>query len=101
MKTTLRIPTKEPYAYVEVELDGEELSPNGVKKLYDDLTSEMNSDTSSGKQTESKFLDFIISVIDSDFTKWGHVDDYAAMNDQQKAVVQSMKRFYKRLPKEE
>lgn len=91
MKTTLRIPCKEQYAYVEVELNEE--SSETIKKVYDELTSVMKEISS----PELVFCEYLVNLMDSNMQKWGTVEEYNSMNENQKKAIQSIKRYYKRL----
>lgn len=90
-KAVLRIPTKEQYAYIEVETTG---SPEQIKSEYDELTALMNNTIGVSEQS---FSEYIINLMNSELTKWGDVDYYQSLSQPQKNIVQSIKRFYKRL----
>lgn len=97
-KITFRIPTKEPYSYVEIEReDSSDLTPEEIKVAYDELTSIFQG---SEGIPEITFHEYLIKLANSDLTEWGDSDGYEAMNDSQKKVAQAFKRFYKRLPNE-
>lgn len=86
--TTLRIPTKHQYAFIEVQYEG-----NDIKGEYDRLYHEFNSEGTS----EYDFSQIVTTIVDSNFEKWGSTDDYAMLNDSQKKVIQSLKRYFKRI----
>lgn len=89
MKATLRIPTKEQYAYIEVEYEGTEQE---IKQKYDSLTSLIHE-----KEDSNTFYEYLIALADSNLTEWGNADNYASLTEKQKAVVQAIKRFSKRI----
>ena len=91
-KITLRIPTKEPYAYIEEVYEGE-----NIKGRYNELYSLMNEGQ---KVSETAFNDIIVKIADSDLTEWQMDADFyqTQLTDSQKKVIQSLKKFLKRLP---
>lgn len=92
-KLTLRVPTKDQYAFVEVETDFTVGTPEQVKEEYDKLYAVMN-----GKETPpNAFYSYLIALMDSNLATWGSADNYEALNDKQKEVVQSIKKFAKRI----
>jgi hypothetical protein len=100
---TLRIPTKDQYAYVEVELElpDRELSEEVgvVKRIYDGYIQTFQSEN---KYSESKFNEMVSKVLDSDLCEWQiTTEQYEDLTDSQKVVYQSMKKLKKRLAIEE
>jgi hypothetical protein len=89
MKATLRIPTKEQYAYIEVECEGTE---EEIKEKYDSLTRTVH-----GGEDHNSFYNYLIALADSNLAEWGNADNYASLSEKQKAVVQAIKRFSKRI----
>lgn len=85
--TTIRIPTKHAYAYVEIPYFG-----NDAKAEYDRLYHEFNGTGVS----EMDFCDRLIATIDSNLEEWGTADNYAELSDCQKFVYQALKRLSKR-----
>lgn len=90
IKATLRVPTKDPYAYIETVIDG---TPEHVIATYEDLTALVKS---GDKANHNDFYKFLQIIVDSDFKVWGSADDYQALNPAQQEVMQSLKRFTKR-----
>ena len=42
------------------------------------------------------FSDYLIDLFNSNLTEWGNADYYDALSEQQKNVIQAIKRYYKR-----
>jgi hypothetical protein len=82
---TLRVPTKEPYAYMEVQLD----SPDTTEafRIYKDLTGMVQKDSSLLEKEFNRVLDQYI---------WGTgtmtSEEYDAMSPGQQAIIQTIKR---------
>lgn len=93
MKTTLRIPTKDQYAFIEVETD-QNNTPAEIKSIYDGLISAFQDPDGVSNQD---FCLYLQAIIDSDLNKWGDVESYNMLNDSQKKVAQSLKRLAKRI----
>lgn len=95
--TKLRIPTIDPYAFVEIDTDNSEALE--VKKIYDDYMAVFNS-----KPITADLSLYLINLFNEDLDKgaWGKMspEEYMELNENEKALVQSIKRFYKRLPRE-
>lgn len=84
---TLRIPTSEQYAYVEICFDPqEEMTADNVRKAYDEYTLAFR-----GKQglSEREFNDFLDNVMNDGNN---HIDALEKLNDIQEYVYQSLKR---------
>ena len=95
--TKLRIPTKDTYAFVEI--DTENLEALEVKKIYDDYMAVFN------PQPMTAYLtDYLINLFNEDLDKgaWAKMspEEYMELSENHKALLQSIKRFYKRLPRE-
>ncbi len=86
MKFILRIPT-DMYAYTEAEFEG---TAEEAKQRYDEIKSVFKEDSPS-------FNSFLISLVDSNLTEWGDADHYEELSAVQKDVMQSLKRFAKRI----
>jgi len=88
----IRIPTKDQYAYIEEDYEGDD-----VKGRYSELYSLMNEGQ---KVSETAFNDIIVKIADSDLTEWQMDADFyqTQLTDSQKKVIQSLKKFLKRLP---
>lgn len=106
-KITLRIPCKEPYAYVEAILEDADVGegqafqykfkPEKIKEKYDELYALMNPSASQICPNKA-FYEYLVSLANSDLTKWGTSEHYESLNDEEKSVCQAFKRFVKRLP---
>lgn len=84
MKATLRIPTLDQYAFVEVEFDGtEEEIVAQYQKLKMLVTGGVGMDTKDFNRVLDKYL-------------WGdgtlEADEYASMNLDQQSIIQTIKR---------
>jgi len=90
IKAKLRIPTKDTYAFVEVDVES---SPEGIKQLYSDLIALFNGSDGIKAQT---FYNDLIELANSGMKAWGTADNYASMNEGQQAVFQAFKRLTKR-----
>ena len=88
---TLRIPTKEQYAYVEIQVDS---NIDEAMKIYNEAITKINKTSSI---SDFDFNNYLIKLVNSDLTEWGHTEFYQELNESQKMVVQSLKRFSKRL----
>ncbi len=95
-KVTLRIPTKDQYAFVEIVIENvaNEFDPKNLKEIYDKAISTFNSN---GGVSETEFNNFLISWVNRDLAKVGDVNFYEKLSQNQKDVVQSLKRYYKRI----
>jgi len=84
----LRVPCKEAFAFIEEDYEGD--NPKG---RYDELYALMN-----GKETPPEaFYTALQALFDSNLTLWGSADEYEALSPSQQAVLQSAKRYKKRL----
>lgn len=92
IQTKLRIPTKHTYAFVEMDLEVE--NEQGIKDAYNSLYELMNAKE---ETNEKDYLLWLSSIIDSNFESWGDINLYHQLSDQRKAVIQSMKRYKKRI----
>lgn len=92
-KITLRIPAKEQYAYIEIEIPSE-FTPAEVKETYDLYTGLMKGEQS---VSELAFNTYLIELMNSDLTKPLNAEFYESLTKSQVDVVQSIKRFKKRL----
>lgn len=91
MKITYRIPTSEPYAYVEVEQDLEKLDPVLITANYRDLTDAFTLKEGIGDKDFDQFIENQVSG------KTNQLEVYNQMSDQQKWMVQVNKRAIKRV----
>lgn len=96
-KANIRIPTAHQYAFIELQVED---TPEKIKACYDIMTEMMNK---SQAMSEIAFNVYLVNVINSDISDWKGVstDEYHSLTDSQKAVIQAIKRFKKRLPKDE
>jgi len=95
----LRIPTQDPYAFIEVDLDiptgdGHSDAPERVQEAYRAYFTTFN-----GKSTVNPdFCAKLVEIVNSDLTEnWGTADDYQALSVPEQAVMQALKRLKKRL----
>jgi len=89
---TLRIPTREQYAYIEVQMEGSpDLTPIEVYDKYKELTQLVQEEPSLMEKDFNQVLDEYI---------WGSgtmtADQYAAMTPGQQQIIQTIKRSRKR-----
>lgn len=84
MKATLRIPTLDPYAYVEVEMDGTE---GEIIEQYSHLTQLVRGGTGLPDADFRRVLDRYL---------WGDghmlAEEYETMNLDQQSIIQTIKR---------
>lgn len=95
MKASLRIPTKEPYAFIEVNSEG---TPAEVFAEYQTMTNIVNGTEAIPTVYESlKNLDFN-KVLDK-YLSTSHLEaqEYEACDELQKQVLQTIKRAFKRI----
>lgn len=94
---TLRIPTKDQYAFVEVqyiaESEDKQDEARKVKEIYDQFIQ-----TFQETSNPEAFNDYLIALANSDLTKWGDANHYEGLSAKEKEVCQAFKRFVKRLP---
>lgn len=96
MKITLRIPTKDPYAYAEIETEtpNTEESIKDAKDTYDKYFQVFQEKEG---LSDSAFNDYLIRLFDSNLEEYGDINDYhEQMTDKQRQVVQAIKRMSKR-----
>lgn len=100
MSILLRIPTKDQFGFVEVETQLDpSIQHDEIKRMYDRFIQTFQSQN---KYSETTFNEILVAIMNSDITEWGmDAEGYQELTDSQKAVVQAIKRFKKRLPKEE
>ena len=95
--TKLRVPTIDPYAFIEIDTDNSEALE--VKKIYDDYMKVFNS-----KPITTDLALYLINLFNEDLDKdaWHKMspEQYQELSENEKALVQAIKRFYKRLPQE-
>jgi hypothetical protein len=102
----LRIPTQDTYAFVEIDLENKsnsvyryDKSPEEIKEIYNEYMSVFNQ-----KPLSVDLIKYLINLFNEDLHKdaWGKMspDDYQTLSEQEKNLVQAIKRFYKRLPQE-
>lgn len=97
MTNKLRIPTQDPYAFIEVDIENLEVSE--VKEVYDNYMSVFNQ-----KPLSIDLISYLINLFNEDLDKgaWGKMspEEYQGLSESEKNLIQSIKRFYKRLPQE-
>lgn len=90
MKATIRVPMVEPYAYIEVEMEGDEHEIIGqYRKLKDAVVGGFGLDT----KAFSAALDEFIST----GTLRDGVEIYGQMSPSQQAIFQELKKSIKRI----
>lgn len=94
-QATIRIPTKEPYAYIEATVLG---TPESIKEAYDNFTSVINGSVPSQGLSEAEFR----PILDK-FLKEGTVESglYEQMGPEQQRVMQCLKRAFARIKSKE
>ena len=89
-KTKIRIPTADPYAYVEIDYEGE---PDEVVEVYREFTNLINP-----KDREGLDLKEFNTALDGYLTtNTMKVEVYESMSRKQKDVIQEYKRAIKRI----
>lgn len=90
MKATLRIPTKEQYAYIEVEMEG---SQEEIMEKYNEMTKAVFGGFGLERLEFNK-------VIDTYLTK-GTIESsqYESLSKEQQDIIQEIKRSFARLNK--
>lgn len=88
MKYTLRVPTKEQYAYIEQEFEGE---ANDAVEAYNALTALVRGADGISESEFNKFFDTYRTT-----GKPGDVDVWAQMSDYQKVIINELKKSYAR-----
>jgi len=98
-KTTLRLPTDQ-FAFIELSV---EETPEGAMEIYKRLKNAVNGNISPNNPIPT--MNYLIELFNSDldpvFWKKMSPDQYAQLSEVEQQLIQSVKRFYKRLPKEE
>lgn len=89
-----RIPTKEQFAFIEVEREFvDTVSAETIKETYDTLTAAMKGESGAGLP-EKEFCAFLDRYL---IEGTGDVDVYNAMSTEQKNIIQCVKRSLKRI----
>jgi hypothetical protein len=105
VKATLRIPTKDPYAFIELQVEEEpELIVTAYKAMYDSVNKP-------NEISENAFYDKLVGIMNNDLSLVKRDDDEVVcylttdelpkLSKGQDDVIQAIKRFKKRLPKED
>lgn len=89
----IRVTTGKEYCYIE-----EQYSGDNPKARFDELFALMNGGP---KVSELAFSQYLIELMNSDLTKPLNADFYESLSKTQVDIIQAIKRFKKRLPKEE
>lgn len=89
MKTTLRLPTKDQYAYIELEL--EDMTVPQAVEAYESAMALLKPQEGITDKDFNAFLDRQI------MGEANHVEEYNRMSDEQKKIVQTIKRTLKRI----
>lgn len=91
MKYTFRIPTTDPYAYVEVEMDDKDMEGRDVSDVYHSLIGQFKPSTGLDNKLFNKFIDNQLNGVGND------IEEYNQMSPEQQLVVQTVKRSIKRI----
>lgn len=89
MKTTLRLPTAEQYAYIELEIDAE-----NIESAVAEYHNAMRAIKGGGGLDEKEYNAFIDRYL---LGEKNHVEDYEKMDDKQKDFIQTIKRSLARI----
>ncbi len=95
MNVTLRIPTQDQYAFVEVVFEDKKVSPETVKEEYDKYIQAFKVNGGLPPKEWNAALDRYLN----DAT--GETATYLAMSPEQQRVIQEIKRAFKRLDAKE
>lgn len=93
MKATLRLPTKDQYAYIELET--EVMSADDAVVAYNDAMRLLKPSEGLPAKEFNAFLDKYLTE------NTGDLETYNRMNQQQKDVIQEIKKSFKRLKTKE
>ena len=86
MKITYRLPTRDQYGYVEIEIEKENPTPTEVMETYEELMAEVRKDKSLSSREFNTFVD--------NYLTGGTIttDEYDSMSNGQKEIIQVIKR---------
>lgn len=93
MKIIYRIPTKDPYAYIEVEHESVGLEPEIYRKNYDELSAVFRDGDGITRQEMNEVVD---SMLRGESVNGG-VQLWEKMSAEQKEICQTIKRATKRI----
>lgn len=95
MKITLRLPTKDQYAYIEVESEADSIED--AYEAYKEAMKMIQGGNTGGLPPKewNAWLDGYLN------TKTGDAEQYAAMSPEQQRVIQEIKRSLKRITYDE
>lgn len=88
MKITLHIPT-ESFGFIEIEPDS--VSPEAVSEIYAEYSKAFKPQEGLSDKDFNAFLDKYLNE------NTGNLETYNAMSDQQKSIIQAIKRSVKRI----
>lgn len=95
MKQTLRLPTADQYAYIELEIDpGEDLTDEMVQEAHSNYKRSINEIKGGGgleKRAFDLFLDRYLTG------EQNSVEEYMKMDETQKSIIQCIKRSKARI----
>lgn len=89
MKTTLRLPTQDQYAYIELEIEA-----NSTEDAIEAYNQAMRLIKPSGGLLEAEFNVFLDKYLE---TSKGDVNVYNEMSKPQQDIIQTLKRAFKRI----
>lgn len=91
MKYTFRVPTQDPYAYVEVEYEDKDIPSVDIAETYTTLKNQFKVGTGLDEKLFNKFIDNQLKGIGND------IEEYNQMSSEQQNIVQTIKRAIKRV----
>lgn len=86
-----RIPTTDPYAYVEVEMDEKDMEGRDVSDVYHSLIGQFKINGGLDAKVFNKFIDNQLNGSGND------IEEYNQMSPEQQNIVQTIKRALKRV----
>ncbi|HEY6021402.1 MAG TPA: hypothetical protein VIY48_16300 [Candidatus Paceibacterota bacterium] len=95
MKTTLRLPTKDPFAFIEVELEGD-LQPEEIVERYGSLHGAYWNRTKAGTGLDKKTFDAMLDDYIWNGGSWKE-EQFSKLNEEQQTIVQAIKRSKNRV----
>lgn len=95
MKITYRVPTQDPYAFVEIEMDAEPVPPEAIHEEYEKIKAAFRI----GEGLSEKVIDAFLEEYLSTGTVMDGTELYAEMSKEQQKWVQCIKRTIKRINK--
>lgn len=97
MKIKYRIPSKDPYGYVEFEQENITETPEEVRSVIDQLEEMMSyhkGETAGPGLPDKEFNTFLDNYLKNNT---GELEVFNRMNEEQKKMIQTLKKAFKRL----